>query len=1140
MSNGFIKLGELIDLVPTDVQSRDSVLISDEIIQDFKKTAAQLKRIAPRADDFLYFSAVMMHAAEASLVNDDGTPKLSARGEAVKANWDKTGGSWRWICSDNNIKPYRNSNGDIFPEEELVKAYKKWVGKPLCIDHKSSSVDHVRGFIVDTYYDRNLKRVIALCALDKHNYPELARKVATGYSNSVSMGTAVGRAICSDCATVARTEADFCQHMRAKSCYGEINVDLNPIELSIVVNGADPQAKIKHIIASAQRISNYFDEKEQELKKIASQFSASLNLENPEKSGTINVKSADLETFKADIQKAIDELGSLDSTANAENLTQDTNDSAFNQSGSSVAMAETETESTDLSLAPPVQRFASESEFLTELSLIKSAIESKFEQMQQDLDKLANQLNTTQEEIMSGSKENMNKKGYFQGGGEGNEPTPGQTKYTKDPLNEQLRENGDKQMATHETGPVDGMFPGDLEKKKMLARAEAEDRRMRREAIVSKAKEAVAADKKAYFLGGSEGNEPTPGKKKYPVDPMNEKLREDGDKHMEGQKPFPDVGAVDGLHPSPASADQKDELKRKEMLARASYKARFVKGATPAASAWQVFAGEQLVLTASVEEIAGDKAEVLYSGIATKEYGQDLINKVKALGADKAKALFKSAQPAPAAMPEAAPAPTAEPAAPAAEDTGAEGDPKDVALELADKAKDVTSDLAEAVRALTGEQAEMGDAAPMEMAAAEDGKVSTAQLQGMRKELNGALISALNEATATLADHENELRTIASLYGEGKVTEKNEDLVASVLESAAAETKEAMADSLKLLSAFVKYARGTQAIVKRAEEEAELNTVTETGEQQMTVASDETLMDMIADTDAELAQLNDADAGSEMLEADANAAVSVPDAQTAAEVAQKNPNVEVKVEKAAFDLSSKEGRSALRAKLASEMKWNPMLYEFHPKGNATVSNLDTKPEGNFAVVETIEETHDAMMDLAKAGPKVRKEAEAIQQLVSEGKLDPKDFPALIANGLDGEAVSYWKKYFGEVEGGSEFAGELVKEHAKAQLEQEMSTYRVKLARAYELTYDLVERGLVAQEKSAINDHVDQVMKWNDEAFESYKKVLAKQLPAAMRKEASGRMPQVGLLGNGEVVVESAQDLTSLLTQALSTSKKRSF
>src|SRR5690606_27264636 len=103
-----------------------------------------------------------------------------------------------------------------------------------------------------TVYDDKRKRVIALCALDSKNYPDLADKVKTGVATNVSMGTAVGRAVCTEngCHTVARTERDFCQHMRAKSCYGEINMELSPIELSLVVQGADPKAKVKHIIAS--------------------------------------------------------------------------------------------------------------------------------------------------------------------------------------------------------------------------------------------------------------------------------------------------------------------------------------------------------------------------------------------------------------------------------------------------------------------------------------------------------------------------------------------------------------------------------------------------------------------------------------------------------------------------------------------------------------------------------------------------------------------------------------------------------------------------------------------------------------------------------------------------------------------------
>ena len=45
---------------------------------------------------------------------------------------------------------------------------------------------------------------------------------------------------------------------------------------------------------------------------------------------------------------------------------------------------------------------------------------------------------------------------------------------------------------------------------------------------------------------------------------------------------------------------------------------------------------------------------------------------------------------------------------PPAEDAGKSGDPKQKALELAEKGVALSSDLLEAVRALTGEQAEMG------------------------------------------------------------------------------------------------------------------------------------------------------------------------------------------------------------------------------------------------------------------------------------------------------------------------------------------------------------------------------------------------------------------------------------------------
>ena len=498
----FVKLGELIEI--SRVENTESCVpaVSPEILDNFRKFAANLKKVAPRAEDFLYFSAVMMHAAEAAGINDDGTPRLTVRGEPVQVGWDKTGGTWRWTSNDPNIKPYKNSNGDIFPEEELVRAYRKWVGKPLCIDHKSSSVDHVRGFIVDTYYDRNLKRVIALCALDKAGYPQLARQVQTGVSSCVSMGTAVGKAICSDCARVARAEQDFCDHMKRKSCYGEINVDLNPIELSIVVNGADPKANIKHIIAAANTLNNYLDNKTQELTKLADKyFSATLVMNdsqgNEGGSTTFTINANDLSQFKTDVEQAFKKLEEIN--ASAKNSEKDTNDTAFNKSSGTVAMDETAVPTTDSGLSPPSVRYASAEvghDSISELRKVTASIEEKLGIMKTSLDKLANSSKPSQEENMSGSKE-ISKKGYYQGT---EEPTPGQAKYPKDPLNEQLRENEDKQMVGQPpfpgVGSVDGLHPSpgsadpsdELERKKMLARAEAEERALKRAAYVKAAR----------------------------------------------------------------------------------------------------------------------------------------------------------------------------------------------------------------------------------------------------------------------------------------------------------------------------------------------------------------------------------------------------------------------------------------------------------------------------------------------------------------------------------------------------------------------------------------------------------------------------------------------------------------------------
>jgi hypothetical protein len=373
------------------------------------------------------------------------------------------------------------------------------------------------------------------------------------------------------------------------------------------------------------------------------------------------------------------------------------------------------------------------------------------------------------------------------------------------------------------------------------------------------------------------------------------------------------------------------------------------------------------------------------------------------------------------------------------------------------------------------------------------------------------------------------------------------------------------------MTAFVKYARGTKAIVKRAEIEAELEALAE-GDMTMTNEtdshSDSDLMSLINDTNADL------DSARTMLTDDED----VP-ADMEGEEGHEEPHDEslegldlelssdendykagdLKPEtvlapdalKTQASFSSREGRAAMRAKLAadatgkydsgeiqdmSKQKFSDMLDQANSLADGQ-TELDVKPADSLGLIETLPERNKAMMDVAKAPPKVRKEAESIYRLVSEGKLDPADLDALVAEGLDKDAVAYYKKFFGQVDGGSEFASELVKEHVKAQLETELNSFKVKMARAYELAYDMVSRGLCHEDRVSVSTQVDEIMKFNDEGFDTLKRVVAKHAPN-MRKDA-GRMPQVGMIGSGDGNGSAPAADDNLFTQLSSAFNKTS-
>lgn len=1132
----FKKLGEISTLKIENMNS-STPSISSEVLEKFTKLAGDLNRVAPKANDFLYFSTVMMHAAEAAAINDDGTPKLTASGEEVKVGWDKSGDTWKWISNDPTIKSYKNSNGDIFPEEELVKAHKKWIGKPLCIDHKSSSVDHVRGFIVDTYYDLSLKRVVALCALDKKGFPQLARQVETGVSNNVSMGTAVGRAICYDCAKVARVESDFCDHMRRKSCYGEINVDLNPIELSIVVNGADPKASIKHIIAAAKTLNNYVDGKAYELNKIAEKaYTAVLTFADQEGAEgnvkTVSINSRSLENLKSDIDQVLLDYKELNSAIKEENFeveaSNTTNDFISDQlSGDKMSEKQEQNQIEKNEVDNSVQ----------ELRQIQASIETKIDMLTSNLNDLQNKLHNKQEETMSGKE--MNKSAYYLGT---EEPTPGQAKYTEDPKDAKVRADADDythgRLTRSDMGPVDGLFGDDLERKRLLARAQADERAALRAEAVKKASEALQST--AYYLNGDtkdNAGTPTPGKIKYEISKDDLKSKKDREEYELGKK---------SLLPY-----FKDDEAKKKLLNRASrLHARFVKAAkedgTPdlGNSAWEVFVGDELIVSASVDELSGGKASENYDYIATAEGGKKIIEKIKSAGVDGFKSLLKKAQAAPMPAPEPAALPDmpAAPASPeAVEDSGKSGDPKETALALAEKVQDMVSDLLEAIRTLTGEQAEMGDlGADMTAQASAEG----AYLD-VRKELNSELIGAMKECVADLSASKEELSDVVDHLG--LTNDTNRDAVESIASNTVSQAKEALAESYSVLRSFVRYVHGTQALEKKAQMAAELKMLSSDESDDLVDlhgekmdAHDQELMNLINDTNDDLEAVKELASEDDLLEdpvSDEEFLASLEDHDLADVSVKKEELKDLgslpagSTVRVTAGLESKAARQAERAKLAAEMlKIDPVLYEAHPNGGTDVVVDKT----NLGHVEDLVETHEVMLDVATSPVRLRKEAETLNGLIANGSIQENELDELVSQGLDKAVVDYWRKYFAGVEGSKEFVDLMVKEHTKAQMEEDLNQYKVKLARAYELTYDMVSRGLCNGTKEAIETQVGEVMKFNDDAFESLKNVIAMQEPR-MQKSA-GRMPQVGLLTHETRSEQTETNMRDVLARELGKSK----
>jgi hypothetical protein len=825
----------------------ESAKVEAEVQERFVKFAKGLKKVAPKANDFIFFSAIFMHAAEGSLVNQDtGDPIKDRNGKPITAEWqvDKKTGSLKWKCSDSNVYPYKNNNTDIFPESELKKAYRKWVGRPLCKDHQSSSVDGIRGMIVDTYYDDKFKRVIGLCALDKVNYPDLARKITTGYAKDVSMGTAVGRSVCYNCGNVAKVEADYCKCVKNRTTYGEINLDLSPIELSLVVTGADPRAKLRHVIASLNKYSADKGSRIAELQKAGCVTQDELERLDSEigslkKTVATLLKVALVSQDQAEVIRNLSEV--KDNTDDPEiiasieeqikNMLSESEPvevQAPKVTGGAGFEKEPELPTYDIAEGHETTLSADDNKFGVEIRSISNKLDAMATALR-DLEASVQVIAISKEDnLMSDTNQRALarranvKTAYLQGGGGVNDP---QT-YAVDPTQDKLRQSGDKQMVGEnmETGS-DGLYPGDEQIKQKLSRAELAERQMRRHALLRNATdgelvttpsgsfvkkpgtnelEKVQSDddtqyavdkilakylgekpgeenvKTAYYQGGGGINEPHTT---YPVDPTQDKLRQSGDKQMVGNNM--ETGS-DGMYPGD------DQIKHKLLRADQKLRAKFVMAYKNEEktipdknnSRWEVYAGNEKILAATGKEIFDDELDSNWGFLASKRYGREVLRLIRKDGIGKVAYLLKGAAPEDLPpMPELPPAPSGMPTGPS-DPMAAELD-KPEEKELDGQVEETVENLSKSLEEAEKNLSDLQEALEDESGESKDDELPSA----VEAADDGELVAVMDQSADELA------LLIESIDSRVKAGKDAHDVITAELVSLA---KEAMLESTQL------------------------------------------------------------------------------------------------------------------------------------------------------------------------------------------------------------------------------------------------------------------------------------------------------------------------------------------------------
>jgi hypothetical protein len=228
-------------------------------------------------------------------------------------------------------------------------------------------------------------------------------------------------------------------------------------------------------------------------------------------------------------------------------------------------------------------------------------------------------------------------------------------------------------------------------------------------------------------------------------------------------------------------------------------------------------------------------------------------------------------------------------------------------------------------------------------------------------------------------------------------------------------------------------------------------------------------------------------------------------------------------------MARKAWRQDLLAKVAGQ--WNS-TYEEVRKGPGPEVKLDSHVSDKLNKVETLAEVKDAMEDVARAEPRnVRMAAESLNRLIRSGVVTASQVDELVAKGaVDADAAKYWREYFGQVDGGREFATELTKEFKQktASLDVKAATeeHDAKMMRAYNLSLEAQERGVIPKSRVELHRFATNLAKLPAEQFEAMKNMINQaRKPDDQVKTAA---PVVGMNYDGktEIVARASTDVST--------------